>query len=52
MALDKKDLKKLFPHLYEELESGEVKVPIQSASEKMLLKQRAKSPTNAPATNA
>lgn len=28
MALDKKDLKKLFPHLYEELESGEVKVPI------------------------
>ena len=29
MALDKKDLKKLFPHLYEELESGEVKVPIR-----------------------
>src|SRR5512134_2614076 len=28
MALDKKDLKKMFPHLYEELESGEVKVPI------------------------
>jgi hypothetical protein len=29
MALDKKDLKKLFPHLYEELELGEVKVPIR-----------------------
>ena len=29
MATDKKDLKKMFPHLYEELESGEVKVPIR-----------------------
>ena len=28
MATDKKDFKKMFPHLYEELESGEVKVPI------------------------
>lgn len=28
MAQDKKDLKKMFPHLYEELASGEVKVPI------------------------
>jgi hypothetical protein len=28
MAIDKKSIKKIFPHLYEELESGEVKVPI------------------------
>lgn len=28
MALDKKSLKKMFPHLYEELENGEAKVPI------------------------
>ena len=30
MATDKKSLKKMFPHLYEELEGGEVKVPIDS----------------------
>ena len=30
MAIDKKSIKKIFPHLYEELESGEVKVPINS----------------------
>jgi hypothetical protein len=30
MALDKKSLKKMFPHLYDELETGEVKVPINS----------------------
>ncbi len=26
--MEKKDLKKMFPHLYDELEGGEVKVPI------------------------
>ena len=30
MAIDKKSLKKMFPHLYNELESGEVKVPINA----------------------
>jgi len=30
MAVDKKSLKKMFPHLYEELEDGEVKVPINA----------------------
>ena len=30
MAIDKKSLKKMFPHLYEELETGEVKVPINA----------------------
>jgi hypothetical protein len=30
MAVDKKSLKKMFPHLYEELETGEVKVPINA----------------------
>ncbi|HLN88595.1 MAG TPA: DUF2095 family protein [Candidatus Binatia bacterium] len=30
MAIDKKSLKKMFPHLYEELEAGEVKVPINA----------------------
>jgi hypothetical protein len=30
MAIDKKSVKKMFPHLYNELESGEVKVPINS----------------------
>ena len=30
MAIDKKSIKKIFPHLYEELEEGEVKVPINS----------------------
>ncbi len=30
MAVDKKSLKKMFPHLYEELEAGEVKVPINA----------------------
>jgi hypothetical protein len=29
-ALDKKSLKKMFPHLYNELETGEVKVPINA----------------------
>jgi hypothetical protein len=28
--MEKKDIKKLFPHLFEELESGEVKVPINA----------------------
>jgi hypothetical protein len=30
MAIDKKTLKKIFPHLYEELETGEVRVPINA----------------------
>ncbi len=30
MAIDKKSIKKIFPHLYEELELGDVKVPINS----------------------
>ncbi len=30
MAIDKKSLKKMFPHLYKELETGEVKVPINA----------------------
>ncbi len=30
MAIDKKSLKKMFPHLCEELETGEVKVPINA----------------------
>ncbi len=30
MAIDKKSIKKIFPHLYEELESGEVNVPINA----------------------
>ena len=30
MAIDKKSLKKMFPHLYKELETGEVKVPIDA----------------------
>jgi hypothetical protein len=30
MAVEKKDMKKIFPHLYEELEGGEVKVPINA----------------------
>jgi hypothetical protein len=30
MAIDKKSLKQMFPHLYGELESGEVKVPIDA----------------------
>ena len=30
MAVDKKSIKKIFPHLYEELENGEIKVPINS----------------------
>jgi hypothetical protein len=30
MAVNKKDMKKIFPHLYEELEGGEVKVPINA----------------------
>lgn len=30
MAIDKKYLKKMFPHLYNELEEGEVKVPINA----------------------
>jgi len=30
MAIDKKSLKKMFPHLYDELETGEVKVPIDA----------------------
>ena len=28
MAIDKKSIKKIFPHLYEELEGGEIKVAI------------------------
>jgi hypothetical protein len=30
MAVEKKDMKKMFPHLFEELEGGEVKVPINA----------------------
>jgi hypothetical protein len=30
MAIDKKSIKKIFPHLYAELEAGDVKVPINS----------------------
>ena len=30
MAMDKKSLKKMFPHLYKELETGEYKVPINA----------------------
>jgi hypothetical protein len=30
MAIDKKSIKKMFPHLYDELETGEVKVPINA----------------------
>lgn len=30
MAVDKKSLRKMFPHLYNELETGEVKVPINA----------------------
>jgi hypothetical protein len=30
MAIDKKSLKKMFPHLYDELETGESKVPIDA----------------------
>ena len=30
MAIDKKSIKKIFPHLYEELETGEIKVPINA----------------------
>jgi hypothetical protein len=30
MAIDKKSLKKMFPHLYEELETGEAKVSINA----------------------
>ena len=30
MAIDKKSLKKMFPHLYKELETGDVKVPINA----------------------
>jgi hypothetical protein len=30
MAIDKKAIKKIFPHLYAELEKGEVKVPINA----------------------
>ena len=30
MAVDKKSIKKIFPHLYDELETGEVKVPINA----------------------
>jgi hypothetical protein len=30
MAIDKKSIKKIFPHLYDELETGEVKVPINA----------------------
>jgi hypothetical protein len=30
MSVGKKDIKKIFPHLYEELQGGEVKVPINA----------------------
>ena len=30
MAEDKKSIKKLFPHLYDELEGGDVKIPINA----------------------
>jgi hypothetical protein len=36
MAIDKKSIKKIFPHLYEELETGEVKVPINAVRKNQL----------------
>jgi hypothetical protein len=30
MAVDKKSLRKMFPHLYNELETGEIKIPINA----------------------
>ncbi len=36
MAIDKKSIKKIFPHLYEELEAGEVKVPINGVRKNLL----------------
>ena len=36
MAIDKKSIKKIFPHLYEELETGEVKVPINAVRKNLL----------------
>jgi hypothetical protein len=36
MAIDKKSLKKMFPHLYEEIENGEVKVPISAVRKNAL----------------
>jgi hypothetical protein len=36
MAIDKKSIKKIFPHLYEELETGEVKVPINAVRKNSL----------------
>ena len=36
MAIDKKSIKKIFPHLYAELETGEVKVPINAVRKNSL----------------
>src|ERR1035441_9792913 len=36
MAIDKKSIKKIFPHLNEELETGEVKVPINAVRKNSL----------------
>jgi hypothetical protein len=43
MAIDKKSIKKIFPHLYEELEAGEVKVPINSVRKNPLEAEEAAS---------
>src|SRR5665648_270430 len=37
MAIDKKSIKKIFPHLYEELEAGDVKVPINAVRKNPLI---------------
>src|ERR1700690_3876821 len=41
MAVDKKSIKKIFPHLYEELETGEVKVPINAVRKNPLEAEQA-----------
>lgn len=43
MAIDKKSIKKIFPHLYEELEAGEVKVPINAVRKNPLEAEEAAS---------
>jgi hypothetical protein len=43
MGIDKKSIKKIFPHLYEELELGEVKVPINSVRKNPLEAEEAAS---------
>lgn len=41
MAIDKKSLKKMFPNLYNELETGEVKVPINAVRKNPLKAEEA-----------